>query len=283
MVRLAIYRNVQLSFWTDNKVEDDFTPEDKYFYIYLLTNPQTNICGCYEVSFNQMTRQTGYNKETILRLIERFENVHKVIRYNTETKEILLINWYKYNWSKSEKTLVGVENVAKHIKCDEFREYVNYIISCIRNDTPIMGHTCPIQASVSDTDTDSDTDTVSDSITDNKNKDTIKRIIDYLNEKCGTRYKTTTGNTIKSINARISEGYTEDDFYTVIDKKCAEWIGTEWEKYLRPDTLFRPSNFESYVNQKITKQKSKKEDINASRQSQLDYLLNSIKEAEQNE
>ena len=272
---MAIYRNVQLSFWTDNKVEDDFTPEDKYFYIYLLTNPQTNICGCYEVSFNQMTRQTGYNKETILRLIERFENTHKVIKYNKETKEILLINWYKYNWSKSEKTLVGVENVARHIKCDEFREYVNYIISCIRNDTPIMGHICPMQAS--------DTDTDSDSITDNKNKDTIKRIIDYLNEKCGTRYSNKTQKTIGYINARLESGYTEDDFYTVIDKKCAEWIGTEWEKYLRPDTLFRPSNFESYVNQKTTKQKSKKEDINASRQSQLDYLLNSIKEAEQNE
>ena len=40
---MAIYRNVQLSFWTDNKVEDDFTPEDKYFYLYLLTNPQTGL------------------------------------------------------------------------------------------------------------------------------------------------------------------------------------------------------------------------------------------------
>ena len=56
---MAVYRNVHLSFWTDNKVEDDFTPEDKYFYMYLLTNPQTNICGCYEVSYSQMTRQTG--------------------------------------------------------------------------------------------------------------------------------------------------------------------------------------------------------------------------------
>lgn len=284
---MAIYRNVQLSFWTDNKVEDDFTPEDKYFYIYLLTNPQTNICGCYEVSFNQMTRQTGYNKETILRLIERFENTHKVIKYNKETKEILLINWYKYNWSKSEKTLVGVENVARHIKCDEFREYVNYIISCIRNDTPIMGHICPIQASVSDTDTDSDTD--SDSITDNKkkdkidNKDTIKRIIDYLNDKCGTRYSHKTEKTIGYINARLESGYTEDDFYTVIDKKCEDWIGTEFEKYLRPSTLFTPTNFESYINQKITNQNNSKENINASRQSQLDYLLHSIEEAEKNE
>ena len=247
MINLAIYRNVQLSFWTDNKVEDDFTPEDKYFYIYLLTNPQTNICGCYEVSFNQMTRQTGYNKETILRLIERFENVHKVIKYNAETKEILLINWYKYNWSKSSDTLKGVKKVASHIKCKEFRDFILYVENCIEIGEEIRPPYGPHEASVSDTDTDTD------SITDNKNKDTIKRIIDYLNEKCGTRYRVTTENTVKSINARISEGYTEDDFYTVIDKKCDEWIGTELEKYLRPDTLFRPANFESYLNQKIIK------------------------------
>ena len=121
---MAIYRNLHISFWTDSKVEDDFTPEDKYFYAYLLTNPQTNICGCYEVSFNQISHHTGYTKDTISRLIRRFENVHGVIRYCAETKEVLILKWYKYNWSKSEKTLAGVENVAKHIKSDDFRRYV---------------------------------------------------------------------------------------------------------------------------------------------------------------
>lgn len=149
---MAVYRSVHLSFWTDNKVEDDFTPEDKYFYIYLLTNPQTNICGCYEISYSQMTRNTGYNKDTIIRLLERFENVHKIIKFDKNTKEILILNWYKYNWSKSEKTLTGVENVAKHIKSEVFKKYVLDVVNCVRNDTPIMGHTCPIQASVSDTD-----------------------------------------------------------------------------------------------------------------------------------
>lgn len=149
---MAVYRSVHLSFWTDNKVEDDFTPEDKYFYIYLLTNPQTNICGCYEISYSQMTRNTGYNKDTIIRLLERFENVHKIIKFDKNTKEILILNWYKYNWSKSEKTLTGVENVAKHIKSEEFKKYVLDVVNCVRNNTPIMGYTYPIQASVSDTD-----------------------------------------------------------------------------------------------------------------------------------
>ena len=151
---MAIYRNVQLSFWTDNKVEDDFTPEDKYFYLYLLTNPQTNICGCYEVSYSQLTNQTGYNKDSVIRLLDRFENIHGIIKFDKKTKEILILNWYKYNWSKSEKTLVGVENVAKHIKSKEFQKYIYSVVESIRKGSAENGHICPMEASVSDTDTD---------------------------------------------------------------------------------------------------------------------------------
>lgn len=128
---MAIYRSVHLSFWTDNKVEDDFTPEDKYFYLYLLTNPQTNICGCYEVSYSQMSHQTGYNKDTLERLLDRFEKFHNVIRYCRATKEILVLHWYKYNWSKSKDTLRGVLNVAQNIKCEEFRDYIQETVEYI--------------------------------------------------------------------------------------------------------------------------------------------------------
>ena len=99
---MAIYRNVQLSFWTDNKVLDDFTPEDRYFYLYLFTNPQTNLCGCSEFSWKAMSNPTGYSKDTLERLLDRFQQEHKVIEFSPNTREILLLNWYKYNWTKSK-------------------------------------------------------------------------------------------------------------------------------------------------------------------------------------
>ena len=80
---MATYRNIQISFWTDSKVADEFTPEDKYFYLYLMTNPHTNTCGCYEISIRQMSIETGYSKETISKLIERMEKVHNVIHPRT--------------------------------------------------------------------------------------------------------------------------------------------------------------------------------------------------------
>jgi uncharacterized phage protein (TIGR02220 family) len=78
----------------------------------------------------------------------------------------------------------------------------------------------------------------------------VNEIVRHLNERTGSSFRDTAKSTAKAINARLSEGYTVDDFKTVIDKKCAEWMNTEWEKYLRPETLFRPSHFESYLNQR---------------------------------
>ena len=238
---MAIYRNVQLSFWTDNKVEDDFTPEDKYFYLYLLTNPQTNICGCYEVSYKQMCNQTGYNKDTIERLLNRFENIHNMIRYSKDTKEILILNWHKYNWSTSSKVITGIESVAKHIKHKEFKDYIYMVLDAKKNGTDIE-YQYSIETSVSDTDSVSDPDTVTDS-------DICKNVIDYLNMVCGTNYKSSTPKTRKQIKARVCEGFSENDFYTVIDKKSKEWFGTDMEKYLRPETLFG-TKFEGYLNQR---------------------------------
>lgn len=78
-----------------------------------------------------------------------------------------------------------------------------------------------------------------------------KYIVEYLNEKTGKSFKSTTSKTKTCINARLAEGFTEDDFKTVIDKKCAEWTGNKkMEQYLRPETLFG-TKFESYLNASV--------------------------------
>lgn len=82
------------------------------------------------------------------------------------------------------------------------------------------------------------------------NKNIYSEAVDYLNEKAGTKYKSSSKNTTKHIRARINDGYTLEDFKTVIDKKCSEWLNTDMEKYLCPETLFG-SKFEKYLNQKI--------------------------------
>lgn len=89
---------------------------------------------------------------------------------------------------------------------------------------------------------------------DKRKNDDVRRVCEMLNSKAGTNYRPGTAATQKHINARLAEGFTVDDFQTVIDKKCAEWLGTDMEKYLRPETLFG-SKFESYLNAPATRAK----------------------------
>lgn len=232
---MAIYRNVNIGFWEDTKVVDNFTPEDKYFMLYCLTNSHTTISGCYEISIKQMSNELGYDKDTVEKLLERFKNIHKILDYDNNTKELFIKNWYKYNWTGSSKLEQAIINSINNIKSKEFkRELIDIYNS---RDTLSIPYTYG-----SDT-TDTDTDTVSDTITD---------IINYLNNILNSKYRVNNKVTIKHINARLKEGYTLDDFKTVIDKKYAEWNNTEMQQYLNPETLFG-NKFEKYLNQPVKK------------------------------
>lgn len=73
-------------------------------------------------------------------------------------------------------------------------------------------------------------------------------IIEYLNLKTGKNFRSSTKITIRLIKARISEGFTVEDFKTVIDNMKYKWTGTKFQQYLVPTTLFG-NKFETYLNQ----------------------------------
>lgn len=100
---MAIYRNVYTSFWEDPRVVEEMTPEDKLFYLYLMTNPCTTMIGIYSITKKRMAYELGYSMETVNVLMDRFENYHSLIVYNQETREIALLNWGKYNLNRGGK------------------------------------------------------------------------------------------------------------------------------------------------------------------------------------
>ncbi len=81
------------------------------------------------------------------------------------------------------------------------------------------------------------------------NQKAINYIIADLNQRLGTKYSAFRNKTQEIIMARMNEGFSREDFITVNQKKCAEWINdTEMCKFLRPETLYS-RKFESYLNQ----------------------------------
>lgn len=119
---MAIFRNVNMSFWTDGKIDEDFTPEEKYFMLFALTNKYTNIIGCYEITIGQMSNDLGYTKDSVKNLLKRFINTHKNIDYDFDTKELYIKNWFKYNWSESPKLDPPLFNAIEKVKSDKFHD-----------------------------------------------------------------------------------------------------------------------------------------------------------------
>ena len=204
---MAVYRSIQTTFWSDPKIIDDFTPEDKYFYLYLFTNPHTNLSGCYEISKRQVVLETGYAKETIDKLLERFEKVHKVICFSNETKEVLLVNWSNYNWTSSEKFRKPLIKEIEHVKNQDFKAFL--IERYNNNDTVSipyqygMDTTVTVSVSVSD----------SVNINNNSSNNNINNIYNAHFQDFWDAYprKVDKKRAYKCYQARIKEGFSEEE------------------------------------------------------------------------
>lgn len=136
----------------------------------------------------------------------------------------------------------------------------------------------------------SDIDKEEDKEKDNNIYVPYKEIITYLNEKTGKKLRWDVKSNQKEIKARFNEGYTLDDFKTVIDKKYHEWGRKPTKEelqhgvkdmriYLRPKTLFG-SNFDVYLNQEQTEKMPAKPPVsrNLNNFDRREYDMDSLEE-----
>jgi len=102
---MALKRIINTGFWQDEKVIDLFSPEDKLFFLYLLTNPHSTLLGIYQINKKVIAFELGYSIETINTLIDRFENKYQIIKYSNETNEIAIKNYLRHSINKGGKPI----------------------------------------------------------------------------------------------------------------------------------------------------------------------------------
>ena len=242
---MAIFRNVNMSFWTDPKVADDYTPEDKYFMLYGLTNNYTNIIGCYEISLKQMSNDLGYTKDVVEKLINRFKEIHKTIDYDFDTKELLIKNWSKYNWNASPKLDNPLYTAIEKVKSDKFHDYLANIynaresVSNEENDTLSIPYRYPMDTTITITNTIPITIPITSTIT-NTNSITNKELEEEFNI-IWAEYPNKKGkpNALKAYIRARKKGTTKDEVinglknyltYIKMEKKQPQYIkhGSTW-------------------------------------------------------
>lgn len=142
---------------------------------------------------------------------------------------------YKEGTKEIEKRILRLSSVSKNVKTPNSKNVKTSISKNAKENNTSINNTSM------------NNNILSSNLDDTKGK--AVEIIDYLNEKAGKRFSHKTKETAKHINARLKDGYTVEDFKRVIDNRVMKWSkDKKMKEYIRPDTLFTPTNFEKYLN-----------------------------------
>lgn len=114
-----MYRPVNIEFWQDEFVLE-LSSEQKLTYIFLLTNRRTTQCGIYNIGLTIAQLELQFSEEKIKEHLKFFQEKGKLL-YNNENKEIMLLNWHKYNNTHNHKNIrICINKELKRIKTTEF-------------------------------------------------------------------------------------------------------------------------------------------------------------------
>ena len=270
-----MYRQVSTAIWTDDIILS-MSPEQKLLFLYLHTNPYASACGIYKMQLRTMGFQLGLTAapiESALRgLAAAFPDF---VAADWETGEVALLQYPKQILISASKRVMG--HVEKEIEKVQSIMLLRLLIA--KNSAsiskPYLAQIRRLQVGeINNSKNYGDVAIIADNqqINGKKEKEKEKEIntaacaalpspektekhcfvnavIDYFNQRTNRGFSPKTETTRKAINARVADGYTLDDFKAVIDNRADAWSGDEkMREFLRPETLFRPAHFESYLN-----------------------------------
>lgn len=111
-----IFTKINRNYWQSD-IAIELTPEERYFHIYLLTNSNVNTLGCYHFSIKNMVRETGYNEETLEKMLLKMQYLG-IIKVDRKTCEVLLLDWGEDNWNRKTVTLRAIKSGIKELKSE---------------------------------------------------------------------------------------------------------------------------------------------------------------------
>jgi hypothetical protein len=151
---MATQRYISTSFWDDEWIQT-LDPSEKLLYLYLMTNPLTNIAGVYKITDRRISFDTGFNLDTITHIFRKFEKAGKVYR---KGEYVALPSWPKHQqWEKRSKIKDGIVAILKTLP-PELLDYMVHIGYKYPIDTLSIPYTYPSNYIDSDSDIDSDID-----------------------------------------------------------------------------------------------------------------------------
>lgn len=263
---MAKFRTVQTSFWSDKKVSENFTPEDKLFMLYLLTNEHSTQLGIYKISTKRIAFEIGWSNETVCYLLERFEKNYDLIKYCKEKNEIAIKNFLKHSIHNGGKPIEDLlKKEVNEVENIDLLVYIYNSINNINNKSITLINILDYIKEYINNNNESlhDTlhDTLHDSLPTTKQNLNVVELFEYWNSKKIRVHQKITDEIEKQIEKALKENTVEDikkyiDRYNRVIKDKNYYFNTCWslveflkQKNAMNDFKDDGSKWVNYINQ----------------------------------
>lgn len=223
---MEVFTRVERGYWQDEFILE-LTPEQKFFYLYLMSNSKVNTLGAYVFPMTMSTLELGYNRDTVKKLLDHFVEAGKIM-YDETTNEVFLLNWPKRNWNKRTATLRALKKDVDALKSPVLREKISAMLSAF----------CGGEDAIDDTEEQKGTNGNNEEQkgTNRNNEDMFAGIIDKREKKKENREK----EKEKEDAGTVFDAATAfENFYQAYpNKKNVKTARTRWEKMKVTPELF---------------------------------------------
>lgn len=246
-----LFLNIPASVAHDERIKSD-----KTILLYGEVLSMINVTGSFYMSNKALAKRLRCTPQTVIRCVRELEKLNYI--------KTTIVKDEKTGAVKGRKIELRPVPINTDARGDGNTDDSTPITSVLKtpyhscyeggntDDTQIEQYNKTINRTEEDIDKLSSSENVGPEPKQKSQKIPYEKIIDYLNRKTNSHYRPTSKATRRLIKARYNEGFTDIDFKTVIDKKCAEWLqDSNMVQYLRPETLFG-TKFEAYLNQPDT-------------------------------
>ena len=246
-----LFLNIPASVAHDERIKSD-----KTILLYGEVLSMINVTGSFYMSNKALAKRLRCTPQTVIRCVRELEKLNYI--------KTTIVKDEKTGAVKGRKIELRPVPINTDARGDGNTDDSTPITSVLKtpyhscyergntDDTQIEQYNKTINRTEEDIDKLSSSENVDSEPKQKSQKIPYEKIIDYLNRKTNSHYRPTSKATRRLIKARYNEGFTDIDFKSVIDKKCAEWLQDgNMVQYLRPETLFG-TKFEAYLNQPDT-------------------------------
>jgi len=248
---MSRYRKLDPRFWKDEKIRH-LSQIEKLISLYAFTG-QSNRIGLFSFSPGEAVEDLGLSRQTFAK---GFGKVCKILSLggDSEARVLYLPTWWKYNHPENPNVLKSIltdlHELPQTPLITEFSSNLRYLSETFHQTfREGLGKPSPKRMPHQEQQQEQEQEQeIGEEASPNSSSPIVEKTIRRLNELAGTSFRPDSKVTVKHINARISEGYTLEDFEAVLESKWHEWRdNSDMRKFYRPQTLFSPEHFEGYL------------------------------------